>query len=359
MSALPILENVPLAPLTTLGVGGPARYYLRIERPDDIAAAAEWARSHDQSIFVLGGGSNLVVSDVGFSGLVLHVAVRGISMEEDGDGVVIDVGAGEPWDDVVRTAVERSLTGIESLSGIPGYVGATPIQNVGAYGQEIADTLVSVETVEFSTGHTVTFDSAACDFRYRDSRFKREDRGQHAIVRVRYRLKRNAAPVVRYPEIARALSAAGHREPTLAHVRETVLATRRSKSMVIDPADPCSRSVGSFFVNPVVSTHAAHAAEEALRRQGRLGPAESLPTYPAADGHVKIPAAWLIEHAGLARGTRRGAVGLSENHALAIVNYDRATAENVVAFARAVRDAVRDATGIALVPEPVLVGVSL
>lgn len=354
-----VAENVPLAPLTTMGVGGPASHYVRAEGAEDVAAAVAWAASHAAPVLVIGGGSNLIVSDAGFPGLVLHVAVRGLAVMEDGGNVVVEAGAGEAWDDVVRLAVDHGAAGIECLAGIPGSVGATPIQNVGAYGQEIAETLVSVDAVDLSSGRSITLDNAACRFRYRDSRFKNEEVGRYAIVRVRYRLKRDGPPVVRYPEIARALEASGRGMPTLADVRDVVLATRRKKSMVVDAADPCSRSVGSFFVNPIVAPAEARQAEDRLRRSGRLAPAERAPIYPAGEGQVKIPAAWLIERAGLERGMRVGAVGLSRNHALAIVNYGGATADEIVAFARTIRDRVREAAGVTLKPEPVFVGVSL
>jgi UDP-N-acetylmuramate dehydrogenase len=356
---LRIEENVPLAPLSTLGVGGPARYYVRATHPEQVTRAADWAASRCRPLFVLGGGSNIVVSDAGFPGLVLHVDLRGLEIADGGSAVEITAGAGEPWDDLVRVAVERGWAGIECLAGIPGRVGATPIQNVGAYGQEISETLVSLRAVELSSGRTVTFDKEACRFRYRESRFKAEGRGRYAIVDVRYRLQPGAPPAVRYPELGGYLEERGIREPGLRDVREAVLAVRRRKSMVIDAADPCSRSVGSFFVNPILGAAEARAAFEALRARGLLADDARLPGYPAGPDRVKVPAAWLIERSGIARGMRRGAVGLSENHALAIVNYGGATAADVIAFAREVQGRVRDACGIVLVPEPVFVGVSL
>jgi UDP-N-acetylmuramate dehydrogenase len=358
MSELRIAERVPLAPLSTIGVGGPARYFTRATHAEDVARAADWAASRRQPVFVLGGGSNVVVSDDGFPGLVVHMALRGVDVVESGGAVEVTAGAGEAWDDLVRTSVERGWAGLECLSGIPGMVGATPIQNVGAYGQEIAETLVSLRAVELSSGRMVSFDREACRFRYRESRFKNDDRGRYVIVDVRYRLRPQAPPAVRYPELARHLQERGVHEPSLRDVREAVLAVRRGKSMVIDAADPCSRSVGSFFVNPIVSAAQADAAEAALRLRGALASDSPMPRYPAEEG-VKLPAAWLIERCGLTRGQRRGPVGLSENHALALVNYGGARAAEVVAFAREVRDRVRDVSGVTLAPEPVFVGVSL
>jgi UDP-N-acetylmuramate dehydrogenase len=359
MAELRIEEKVPLASLSTIGVGGPARYYTRVAHADDVTRAADWAASRRQPVLVLGGGSNLIVSDDGFPGLVLHLALRGTEVVEAGGVVELNVAAGESWDELVRLSVERGWAGLECLSGIPGLVGATPIQNVGAYGQEIAETLVSLRAVELSSGRSVTFDRESCRFRYRESRFKTADRGRYVIVDVKYRLQPGAPPAVRYPEIARVLEERGRREPALGDVREAVLAVRRRKSMVLDAADPCSRSVGSFFVNPVVSLAFAQAVEAALQARGRLAPDARMPSHPAGDGRVKLAAAWLIEHCGFERGMRRGAVGLSEKHALALVNYGGAGAADVVAFAREVRDRVRDICGVVLTPEPVFVGLSL
>ena len=355
---LSIREHVPLAPLSTLGIGGPARFFARAEGADDLAAAVDWASSRRCPLFVLGGGSNLVIADGGWAGLVVHVAIRGIEIEERPEAVDVAAGSGEPWDAFVGLAVARGWAGLECLSGIPGLVGATPIQNVGAYGQEVADTILAVDAVDLESGEPLTFEARDCAFGYRASRFKSRDQGRYAITKVRYRLRPNAAPAVRYPELKRALEEGGVSEPSLDHVRRTVIAVRRRKSMVIDADDPFSRSVGSFFMNPVVASTVADAAEAELRRRGHLGADEGMPRYPAGRDSVKIPAAWLIEHSGLTRGLRRGAVGLSPHHALAIVNYGGASAAEVVAFAREIRDRVRDRSGLTLVPEPVFVGLA-
>jgi UDP-N-acetylmuramate dehydrogenase len=256
----------------------------------------------------------------------------------------------------VSLAVDKGWAGFECLSGIPGFVGATPIQNVGAYGQDVAETITAVDAVELATGRTATIENAACRFGYRDSRFKAADRGRYAIVGVHYRLRRDAPASPKDPDLLRALDERGIAEPSLADVRACVLSVRRRKSMVVDPADPFSRSVGSFFVNPVARAVDVDAAEENLRRRGHLAADEKMPRYPAPADTVKVPAAWLIEHSGLPRGVRRGPVGLSPNHALAIVNHGGATAAEIASFAREVRDRVRDRTGFILSPEPVFVG---
>jgi UDP-N-acetylmuramate dehydrogenase len=353
---LPLQEDVALAPLSTLGVGGPARHYLRAGDTDTVAAGVRWAAERRLPLFVLGGGSNIVVADEGFGGLVLHVAPRGLTFASGPDGAEVSAAAGEPWDAVVAAAVERGWAGLECLSGIPGLVGATPIQNVGAYGQDVAQTIVRVRAWDTRAGAVVTLAKAECDFGYRDSRFKGDDRGRFVILGVTYRLRPGGPPAVRYPELERHLHGLG-RSPSLTDVRTAVLAIRRRKSMVIDPLDPNHRSVGSFFVNPVVSAAEADGVREAVRRQSP-DEAARMPSFPAADG-VKLSAAWLIERAGLSRGYAHGAAGISTNHVLALVNRGGASAREVVELAREVGRRVREAFGIELMPEPVFVNLEL
>jgi len=357
--ALDIREQFPLAPLSTLGVGGPARYYARVTSEDAVREAVAWARARDLPLFVLGGGSNVVLSDEGHPGLVLHVATRGIETHTAGDRVEIRAEAGEPWDDFVAAAVAKEWAGVECLSGIPGLVGATPIQNVGAYGQEVAETIATVDALDLHTGRVEHFLNAECGFAYRDSRFKSADKGRFIVLRVTYALRPGGPPAVRYAELARHLEERGLGTPSLAQVRETVIGLRRRKSMVLDPADPNARSVGSFFTNPIVPTAVADDLESALRREGTLAEGEHPPRFPAGDGRVKLSAAWLIERAGLTKGYQRGNVGLSSRHTLAIVNRGGAAASEVVALAREVRARVHDRFGVTLVPEPVFVGVSM
>jgi UDP-N-acetylmuramate dehydrogenase len=351
-------EQVALAPFSTLEVGGPARYYLRADDADTVAAGVRWAAERGVPLFVLGGGSNLVIADQGFDGLVLHAALRGVSFQTDTAHGDIHAAAGEPWDALVAAAVERGWAGLECLSGIPGFVGATPIQNVGAYGQDVSETITRVTALDTRSGETVALTNEECGFGYRDSRFKREDRGRYVILGVSYRLRPRGEPALRYPELARHVEALG-RAPSLAEVRQAVIEIRRRKSMVIDPDDPNRRSVGSFFMNPAVDRATADAVRDVLRRAGRGDEAERMPAFPARDGRVKLSAAWLIERAGIQRGHGSGAVGISTNHTLALVNRGGATAAQVVALAREVRARVQDAFGIALVPEPVFVNVEL
>jgi UDP-N-acetylmuramate dehydrogenase len=352
-------EKVPLAGLSTLNIGGPARYYVRGESADAVAEAARWASERGLPLLVLGGGSNLVVSDDGFPGLVLHVLVRGVHAAPSDGAVEVTAGAGEPWDPLVERAVAEGWAGVECLSGIPGLVGATPMQNVGAYGQDVSETILRVRVLDLRTGAVSDLTREDCRFGYRDSRFKREDRGRFVILAVTYRLRPGGAPAVRYADLERHLSAQGVAAPSLLDVRRAVIDVRRRKSMVIDPDDPNRRSVGSFFMNPVVSPAEAERIEADARRDGTLAPDDRLPAYPAADGRTKLSAAWLIERAGLRRGYRRGNAGISSNHTLAIVNCGGATAQEVVGLAREIRDRVRDRFGITLVPEPVFVNLEL
>jgi UDP-N-acetylmuramate dehydrogenase len=331
---------VLLADLTTLRLGGPARTFVIARDEAEIVAAV---RAAAPPVLVLAGGSNLVVADAGFDGTVVHVASRGVQR----DGTWLTVAAGEPWDDLVALTVAAGLAGLECLSGIPGSTGATPIQNVGAYGQEVAETITSVRVLDREADAVLDLDAAECGFGYRASRFKYHDR--HVVLSVTFQLE--AAGVgrpIRYAELAAALGVAvGERAP-LADVRAAVLGLRRSKGMVIDPADPDSVSAGSFFTNPILDREAFAALE-----------AQGAPAWPEPDGRVKTSAAWLIGRAGFQRGYGDGRAGISSKHTLALVNRGGASTEELLGVARAVRDRVRDVFGVELHPEPVLVGVSL
>jgi UDP-N-acetylmuramate dehydrogenase len=344
---VPDRGEVLLADLTTLRVGGPARRLVDMTDPGDLPALLGEMRVAGEPVLLLGGGSNLVVGDAGFPGTVLRVAWRGVAAATSSTGEVrLRLAAGEPWDDVVSQAVAEGWSGVEALSGIPGLVGATPLQNVGAYGQEVADTLVSVTAVQRSTGETVTLPASACGFGYRTSRFKQEpDRFVVVAVELRLRASLRSAPV-RYAELARVLGVPEGGSAPLAAVREAVLELRRSKGMVLDPADHDTWSAGSFFTNPVLSVDEAEHL-----------PAEA-PRWPQGDGAVKTSAAWLIEHSGMGRGwggqLTGGRATLSTKHPLAVTNRGGATASDVATVARAVQTAVRDHFGVSLTPEPTL-----
>jgi UDP-N-acetylmuramate dehydrogenase len=354
----PLRPNVPLAPLTTLGVGGEARFFVDAGTEEQVDAALDWADKRGLSVTLLGGGSNVLVSDRGVDGLVIRVRIRGIDEREspaDPTRVVCEVGAGEELDRIVVHTIESDYGGLECLSGIPGYMGATPIQNVGAYGQEIADTIVAVRAMDRATRKVEVFDNSACRFTYRNSIFKGEARDRYLILTVTLALTPGGAPRVHYPEIVRELSLRGGDPGSLADLRSVVLAVRRSKSMVIDAADPNRRSVGSFFVNPMVTVEQADEIES--RARAAAFEAQPMPRYPVGE-RVKLSAAWLIERAGFPKGTTDGQVGISTRHALAIVNRGDATAAEILDFARRVRDGVAERLGVALAVEPVLIGFS-
>ncbi|HXI55010.1 MAG TPA: UDP-N-acetylmuramate dehydrogenase [Polyangia bacterium] len=349
-----IVENVPLASLTTLQLGGPARFFLPAADEATVLDGLRWAAERGLAAFVLGSGSNLVVADAGFDGLVIHLQSRGVvHAPAAADLALVQAQAGEPWDAFVADTVTRDLAGLECLSGIPGLTGATPIQNVGAYGQEVADTIRSVRAVDRQTLAIVDLPASACAFGYRDSLFRRQPQ-RYVVLSVTFGLRPGGAPELRYAELATAL--AGVARPSLAEVRATVLRLRRSKSMVIDPADPNRRSVGSFFTNPIVAVTDAETLVDRLLATGFISSAGELPRFPTSDGRIKLSAGWLIERAGISKGLRQGAVGVSTRHALALVHHGGGTTAELLALAARVRRAVTDQFGIVLQPEPIFLG---
>jgi UDP-N-acetylmuramate dehydrogenase len=339
--------QVPLSQFSTLGVGGPARWFLKAEHVDDVRGAHAWSREMALPLFVLGGGSNLVISDEGFSGLIVQVALEGTEVSRDGRDTVVRAAAGESWDGVVAATVARGLAGVECLSGIPGTVGGTPIQNVGAYGQEIADTIESVTVFDTETAELLALQPDQCRFSYRMSRFKQEDAGRFIVCDISLRL-RPGRPAPDYPDVITHLEQAGIGSPTVADVREAVLAIRRRKGMVVDADDADTKSVGSFFMNPVVT--------EDVRERLGSDTGRAVPGFALSGGRVKIPAAWLIEQAGFHKGHADGAAAISTKHPLAIVNRGGATARDVLRLATRIKRQVLDQFGVCLRPEPVFVG---
>jgi UDP-N-acetylmuramate dehydrogenase len=342
---------VLLRDLTTLRLGGPAGRYVEAGTEEEVIDAVRAADREGAPLLVLAGGSNLVIADAGFPGTVLRIGTRGVVR----DATTLEVAAGEPWDPLVAACVADELAGVECLAGIPGSVGATPIQNVGAYGQEVAETIVAVRVLDRRTGTVQELTPAECGFTYRSSAFKRRP-GLWVVLAVRFALQADerSAPI-RYAELARALGVpTGERAP-LADVREAVLALRRAKGMVLDPADPDTTSAGSFFTNPVLEAGAFAALQ--ARVTERLGPAARPPSWPEANGDVKTSAAWLIERAGFRRGQGdpKG-IAISSKHTLALTNRGAGTTEQLLALARAIAGGVREAFGVELTPEPVLVG---
>jgi UDP-N-acetylmuramate dehydrogenase len=345
-----IQENVCLAPYTTLQVGGNASYFIEPRNEGEVIEALRWAQTRALPVFVLGGGSNLLVSDAGFHGLVLHIAIVGIDTHAEGDKRIYSAGAGVEWDTLVEHAVEDNCAGVECLSGIPGSVGGTPVQNVGAYGQDVSETSACVCAVEVATLERVKFDGAACGFSYRQSRFNGPDLGRYILTRVDYALKPGGAPKIAYADLKRHFSnkLSSDNYPTVSAVRKSILAIRRAKGMVLDETDTDSRSAGSFFKNPVI----LHEEYERIA----AGSAVPVPHFEAGKGQVKLAAAWLIEQAGLGKGFTLGQVGISSKHTLALMNRGGATAADVLLLKEFVQRRVQERFGVELRPEPVMLG---
>ncbi len=341
-----IQENIPLAPLTTMKVGGSARFFVEASSEELVREAVTVAKRNQWPLFILGGGSNLLVADSGWPGLVLKIAIGG--MESKGE--LFDVGAGVDWDRLVAHAVEENFAGIECLSGIPGSVGATPVQNVGAYGQEVSSTIESVLAVDATTDGVVTLTNQECGFSYRNSIFNTLERGRYIILRVSFRLTAGGAPSLKYADLQKYFSTQ-KTQPSLAEVREAVLEIRRRKGMLIVPGDEDSLSAGSFFKNPVLSATQFH---ELMGRAEQRG--VRIPSYPALSAQHKVSAAWLVEHSGFAKGYALGAARISHKHALALVNSGHASAADIVRLQEQIQCKVEECWGIALDPEPVFVG---
>lgn len=354
-SALQIRADAGLAAATTLELGGEAEYFLDVRDERELAAGLGWARGRDLPLTVLGGGSNVVIADEGLRGLVVRIGLRGIERTPTDGGEIWRVAAGEPWDAVVAAAAAEGLAGIECLSGIPGLAGAAPVQNIGAYGQEVAETLVCTHVLDRRSGDTHRLAREECGFGYRTSRFKQEP-GRWIVTGIELELRSGPPEPPRYAELERALSSDPGQRPTAASVRETVLALRRRKSMVLETGDENRRSAGSFFLNPVLPAEEVSEIERRARAAGVLPAEEELPRFAAAQEHFKVPAAWLIEHAGFARGDRSGAIGISSRHALALVHHGGGTTGELLAYAARIRQAVANRFGVHLVPEPVLLG---
>lgn len=343
-------ENKPLAPYTTFGIGGPARWFVEAHCESDVVEAARWSRERGVSLFVLGGGSNLLVSDAGFNGIVLHIGLRGIQEQDAGhDGVIFRVAAGEDWDSLVRRATEENCAGIECLAGIPGTVGGTPVQNVGAYGQEVASVIGRVRAYDLRNGSSVEFGTCQCGFSYRRSRFNTTDRGRFVVTRVDFRLARGGIPSLRYPDLQRAFPP--NSAPTLVQVAEAVRRIRHSKGMLLVDGEADCRSAGSFFKNPILPLHQVRMIAAAA---GKEPP--QFQTGEGSNGDVKIAAAWLIEQAGFAKGFAIGAAAISSRHTLALTNRGDATAIDILRLADRIRNTVQDKFGVSLEIEPVLLG---
>jgi UDP-N-acetylmuramate dehydrogenase len=346
-------ENIPLAPLTTFRIGGRARFFVEATSSAAVQEAVALSEAKNLPLFVLGGGSNLLVADSGWPGLVLKVAISGIdqlaSHNEDGK-TLFTAGAGESWDRLVSHGVMAQCAGVECLSGIPGNVGGTPVQNVGAYGQEVSETIESVEVFDRRDGQIRELCNEACGFHYRSSIFNTTERGRFVILRVTYALKPGGAPHLEYADLKRHF-AGRETSPNLAETREAVRHIRALKGMLIVPGDPDCQSAGSFFKNPILS----ETQHEDLRKRATAKGFE-VPSYPALEQNKKVSAAWLVERSGFSRGYGFGHVGISSKHALAIVNRGGATAAEVLALKEQIQQRVEEIWGVRLEPEPVMVG---
>ena len=370
--SLEILSNIPLAPFTTFGIGGPARWFAEVTSEEEIVEAVDWARQNGAPLFVLGGGSNLLVSDAGFDGLVIRMALRGISAHSSVShahsiAAPVDLvaaffyqcAAGEPWENVVQRTLEDQCAGLECLTGIPGTVGGTPVQNVGAYGQEVSSVIQCVRVYDSYDRAFVDLTAFECNFSYRRSRFnspqQTSDRGRFIVTRVDFQLNPTGEPTLQYPDLVRELEStlpAGKR-PSLADTAAAVRRIRRSKGMLIVEGDPESRSAGSFFKNPIITEkHFQRIAAQTPT------PPSKYPADPGPNGEpsVKIPAAWLIEQAGFSKGYTLGTAAISPRHTLALINKSSATAADIVALAEQIAAAVEARFGIHLEMEPVQVG---
>ena len=335
-----IQQDVSLAPLTTLKVGGPASFFVRAGSESQIVEAFAYAAKNDLNVFVLGGGSNILVADRGFDGLVIQVALKGIEITDS----TVTAAAGEDWDQFVEHCVGKDLAGVECLSGIPGFVGGTPVQNVGAYGQEVAESIIRVKCFDRAQNDIVELDNSDCGFTYRTSIFNSSHRERYVVLSVTYALIKHGDPKIAYKDLKEHFS---DRRPTLFETREAVLKIRRAKSMVIDLADPNSRSAGSFFKNPIIET---------ARFNKIAGDWRDVPHFAAGDGQVKIPAAWLIEQSGFSKGYRMGNAGISTNHSLALVNFGGASASEIIDLKEKIQSVVAEKFDILLQPEPVFIG---
>jgi UDP-N-acetylmuramate dehydrogenase len=360
-----VSERVLLSGYTTLGLGGPAGRFIEAADEEQIVTAVREADLKDAPVLIIGRGSNLVVADEGFGGTVIRLASQGIAAAPDGDSVLLTVAAGEDWDPLVQRCIADGLSGLECLSGIPGLAGATPIQNVAAYGQEVAETIQAVRAYDRRRDTIVELGNAECGFGYRTSAFKRTAveqaaaTGRFVVLGVTFRLARaSVSAPVRYDELASRLGIrAGERAP-LAEVRDAVLGLRRGKGMVLDPADADTRSAGSFFTNPVLDGQ--QFAELERRAAARIGPQASVPHFAGEAGQVKVPAGWLIEQAGFPKGYAGGSVArISSKHTLALTNPGGASTADLIALARQIIAGVDSVFGVRLTNEPVLVGVSI
>ncbi len=344
-----IEKNVSLAKLTTLKIGGAAKYFAAVSNENQVVEALKFAEKNNLKIFILGGGSNVLIADEGFDGLVLQIALKGISVEQTENKVLVTAKAGEDWDDFCEFCVNENLQGVECLSGIPGLIGGTPVQNVGAYGQEVSETIFQVRVFDCLENQFEKLSNADCEFSYRTSLFNSSRKNRYIVSAVTFALEKNGQPKIDYKDLREFF---GERTPTLRQTREAVLKIRRAKSMVIDENDPNSKSAGSFFKNPIVSNEGFTKIEERARNLGF----EKIPFFKTDEKKVKIPAAWLIENSGFYKSFRMGNAGISTKHTLAIINFGDASANDILKLKDEIQTKVKEIFDIELQPEPIFVG---
>jgi len=345
-----IQENIELKNLTTLKIGGAARFFVSTESEEEVVEAVKFADENDLQIFVLGGGSNVLISDKGFDGLVLQINLRGIEIKkEDGDDVIVSAKAGEDWDEFVKFCVEKNLAGIECLSGIPGFVGGTPIQNVGAYGQEVSETITRVKVFDRKSKEILTLNNSECKFTYRASIFNTTDKNRFIVLQVNYKLEKNGEPKIIYKDLIKFFDG---KNPDLKEMREAVCRIRAEKAMLVRQGGLDAQSAGSFFKNPIVSKSQFEKVSETAKKMN-LG---DVPSFKADGENVKIPAAWLIEKSGFHKGFQKGNAGLSTKHTLALTNRGDAKATEIIALKDEIQRKVLEVFGIELKTEPVFVG---
>lgn len=355
--SLVLRKDVMLSEYTTIGLGGPSEYFLICSNTEDIISGLKFASENNLSVQVLSGGSNIIFPDKGYDGLIIKIDTKGIEINEKGNNVCVNVKAGEVWDDVVKFCIERSLTGIECLSGIPGSTGATPVQNVGAYGQEVKDVIESVTAIDRKTLEIVTFKNAECNFGYRQSRFKNEDKERFIITEVQFLFNKQNQPLIRYPELQKFIDSKKYMKSEyslkdkLTQIRNAVLELRKGKSMLIDLNDPNSRSCGSFFMNPVLNEEDFKKFMERVEYNNNNK--EQIPVFRSGENY-KISAAWLIENTGFQKGYKKGGVGISGKHSLALINIQGTTKE-MTEYAKEIEESVFLKFGIILKTEPVIV----
>ncbi len=350
---LPIFEHEMLARYTTLGVGGPARFLIVASSEDEVLDALSFARARSCPVFILGGGSNIVVSDAGFPGLVIKIEIRGIHSLDGAPDAALSAGAGVVWDAFVQHCVQRNLAGVECLSGIPGTVGATPVQNVGAYGEEVSEVISEIRVLDRDSHSITELRREDCGFSYRSSIFNTTHQNRYVILRVDFALSPGAKPSIHYEDLRRCFAGT---EPAINEVRDAVLQIRKNKGMLLLKDDPDSKSVGSFFKNPILTPAAVVRLEEDARSRGFLGASECIPRFAEPGGKEKLPAAWLVERTGFQRGYSSGRAGISSKHALALVNRGGATAKDILDLMDTIKSRVLKFFGVELQPEPVFLG---